>query len=113
MIKKTERLFKALGDLNRLRIINLLNHKTMCVCEMTTVLHISQSTVSGHLRVLRDADLVEDTKEGLWVVYSLNKTNPFIADIVNLTTSKLQNDPTVTNDRAMSDEANRELLCKK
>jgi DNA-binding transcriptional ArsR family regulator len=53
MLKQMEKIFKALGDKNRLRILNMLRNSPMCVCEITDVLSLSQSTVSGHLRVLK------------------------------------------------------------
>ncbi len=52
MVVKIEKIFKALCDRSRLRIINILSLKPLCVCEIAEVLGLSQSTVSGHLRVL-------------------------------------------------------------
>jgi ArsR family transcriptional regulator, arsenate/arsenite/antimonite-responsive transcriptional repressor len=66
-------IFKALGDQNRLRIMKMLEQRELCVCEIRTVLKLSNSTVSEHLAVLRDAGLIHDTKSGKWVNYRLNK----------------------------------------
>ena len=73
---RTERaveLFHALSDETRLQIIELLNKGERCVCELTDSLDAAQSRLSFHLRVLRDAGLVRDRKEGRWVHYELNR----------------------------------------
>jgi ArsR family transcriptional regulator len=113
MLAKIEKIFKALADKNRLRIINMLGEKSLCVCEITEVLHLSQSTVSGHLKVLKDAGLVEDEKNGLWVEYRLCKDEKINADIVNLTREALESDPKMEADREKALCANREVICKK
>lgn len=63
---------KALSDEIRLRIINLLSFcDEVCVCEMVDALSLPQSTISRHLTVLKNAGIVEDRKQGLWVLYKL------------------------------------------
>ena len=74
--QRTERaveLFHALSDETRLQIIELLNKGERCVCELTDSLDAAQSRLSFHLRVLRDAGIVRDRKEGRWVHYELNR----------------------------------------
>jgi ArsR family transcriptional regulator, arsenate/arsenite/antimonite-responsive transcriptional repressor len=68
------KLFKALSDSNRLRILKMLEIKPLCVCEITEILDLANSTVSKHLSILRDADLILDEKDGKWVNYELNKS---------------------------------------
>ncbi len=75
--------FKALGDSNRLRILNMLSVRNLCVCEINSVLNISMSTISSHLKILRNAGLVNSIKDGRWIIYSLNSDNQQIFDIVN------------------------------
>ena len=73
---RTERaveLFHALSDETRLQIIELLNKGERCVCDLTDSLDAAQSRLSFHLRVLRDAGIVRDRKEGRWVHYELNR----------------------------------------
>ncbi len=73
---RTERaveLFHALSDETRLQIIELLSKGERCVCELTDSLDAAQSRLSFHLRVLRDAGIVRDRKEGRWVHYELNR----------------------------------------
>lgn len=65
-------IFKALSDENRLRIVNLLMHKELCVCELEAVLEMSQSNVSRHLIKLKQAQIVTSKKDSQWVYYSIN-----------------------------------------
>ena len=65
------RLFKALGDKTRLRIVALLSHGELCVCHIQEALEISQPNASRHLAILRAAGVVEDWREGNWVRYRL------------------------------------------
>jgi ArsR family transcriptional regulator, arsenate/arsenite/antimonite-responsive transcriptional repressor len=72
---RTERaieLFHALSDETRLDIIELLRRGERCVCELTDSLDAAQSRLSFHLRVLKDAGIVRDRKNGRWVHYELD-----------------------------------------
>ncbi len=71
MLKNLERVMKAASDGTRLRILNLLGPGPLCVCEIVEAVGLSQSTVSRHLAVLRDAGLIEDEKRGKWAYYML------------------------------------------
>jgi DNA-binding transcriptional ArsR family regulator len=62
---------KAMGHPTRLRLLAMLQSGSLCVCQMTAVLGLAASTVSGHLAELRRAGLVTERKEGKWVEYSL------------------------------------------
>jgi ArsR family transcriptional regulator, arsenate/arsenite/antimonite-responsive transcriptional repressor len=66
------RQFRALGDENRLKIIDLLRSGERCVCELTDALDVGQSLLSFHLRALKDAGLVTDRRDGRWAYYTLN-----------------------------------------
>ncbi|MGI8400419.1 MAG: ArsR/SmtB family transcription factor [Gemmatimonadaceae bacterium] len=71
---RTERsieLFHALSDETRLDIIELLRGGERCVCDLTDTLDAAQSRLSFHLRVLKDAGVVRDRKDGRWVHYEL------------------------------------------
>jgi len=73
--RTTERaieLFHALSDETRLEIIELLRTGERCVCELTDTLDAAQSRLSFHLRVLKDAGIVRDRKDGRWVYYELD-----------------------------------------
>jgi ArsR family transcriptional regulator len=63
--------FQALSDPTRLRLLARLRHGERCVCDLMDVLDAAQSRLSFHLRVLREAGLVSDRRDGRWVYYSL------------------------------------------
>src|SRR6266704_6137688 len=65
-------LFHALSDETSLEIIELLRKGERCVCERTDTLDAAQSRLSFHLRVLKDAGIVRDRKDGRWVYYELD-----------------------------------------
>ncbi|MBM3292928.1 MAG: helix-turn-helix transcriptional regulator [Candidatus Aminicenantes bacterium] len=70
-MKKVTRIFKALSDPTRLRVVLLLLERELCVCELMAILKMEQSRVSHQLRLLRDAGLVEDAREGRWIIYRM------------------------------------------
>lgn len=65
-------IFKALGDENRIRILNLLINQELCVCEIETVLDITQSNASRHLNKLKSAGIITSEKKSQWVYYRVN-----------------------------------------
>jgi ArsR family transcriptional regulator, arsenate/arsenite/antimonite-responsive transcriptional repressor len=70
-MKELEQYFKALSDANRLRILNLLLHGELCVCDIQHVLTSSQPNVSRHLAYLKNSGLVLDRRDGLRIFYRL------------------------------------------
>lgn len=70
-MKELEQYFKALGDGNRLRIINLLLHGELCVCDIQYVLENSQPNVSRHLAYLKNSGIVVDRRDGFRMYYRL------------------------------------------
>ena len=84
-MKDVVNIFKALADPTRLRITLLLLRRELCVCELMFVLNMAQSRVSHQLRILRDAGLVEDTRDGQWIIYHLpDKVRATIAPLLGL-----------------------------
>jgi ArsR family transcriptional regulator, arsenate/arsenite/antimonite-responsive transcriptional repressor len=71
-VEATLRLFRALGDETRLRLLEQLHGGEQCVCDLTDELEASQSRLSFHLKALKDAGLVTDRREGRWVYYTIN-----------------------------------------
>jgi ArsR family transcriptional regulator, arsenate/arsenite/antimonite-responsive transcriptional repressor len=64
--------FKALSDPTRVAIVNrLATTDEVCVCDLNTAFDLSQPTISHHLRILREAGLVEATRRGTWAYYRL------------------------------------------
>lgn len=82
-------LFKVLADESRLRIINLLRHQEVCVCEIEAILGTSQSNISRHLARLRHAGLVTYDKRAQWIYYRVAadfiKRYPLIFETLNQT----------------------------
>ncbi len=70
-VKMQSRLFKALADKTRLKILMLLDIREMCVCEIMVTLDLTQPTASHHLGILETVGLVKNRREGKWVFYSL------------------------------------------
>ena len=70
--KKAVALFHALSDETRLALLDRLRNGEQCVCELTDAMNAAQSRLSFHLKVLKDAGLVEDRREGRWMYYSLS-----------------------------------------
>jgi len=73
-MRQTTNLLKALTDETRLRILALLGHGELCVCDLIAVLELPQSTVSRHLALLKNAGWVTDRRQGLWMYYHLADT---------------------------------------
>lgn len=73
MEKEIYKVFKALGEPTRLRIIKMLSVQGLCVCELSETLDMLQPRVSQHLKILKEAGLIREKKEGYWVCYSLDK----------------------------------------
>lgn len=65
------RIYQCLCDRTRLRIVHLLTHGPLCVCHFQEILEIPQAKVSQHLAYLRQREMVETTRRGTWVIYSL------------------------------------------
>jgi len=71
-LQKTARLCHALSDNTRLEIVEMLRDGECCVCELQDELRAAQSRLSFHLKVLKDAGLITDRKEGRWVYYAID-----------------------------------------
>lgn len=69
------RLFKALSDDTRIRILNILLQRECCVCEVVQALQISTTRASRNLNQLYDAGLLKMRRDGLWVLYSIDHEN--------------------------------------
>ena len=106
--------FKALSDPNRLRIIQMLEIRPLCVCEITNVLQLATSTVSKHLSILKEAGFVEDTKDGKWVNYALNVSdiNDFGEKVLRLLKDELMQNRQITADREKIETVDRFELCE-
>jgi ArsR family transcriptional regulator len=111
MLRKMEKIYKALGDRTRLRILNMLMQKPMCVCEINQNLPYSQSTVSGHLKILRDADLIIDSKDGRFVVYHLNAEEVIVNELLQTIDRLFVQDENLQKERKKAIKADRFEIC--
>ena len=94
---------RALGHQARLRTIAMLRSGELCVCQITEVLQLAQSTVSSHLRELRRAGLITERKDGRWVYFGLSgasEATPWINAAVGI----LDDDPQVKADHSLIEE---------
>jgi len=106
---------KALSDANRVRILKMLQHRNLCVCEIKAALGVAQPTASKHLKVLEKAGLVRSEKDGLWVNYHLSdgSANPFVATLLGNLRHWLEEEPDILRIKEMLPGLNREQLCAK
>jgi ArsR family transcriptional regulator len=109
------KVMKALSDPNRVKIIKMLQHKNMCVCEMQAALKVSQPAVSKHLKLLEEAGLVDFQKDGLWVNYHLSDggKSPYVASILGNLRHWLEHDPQVAALVEKLPFIRREDICRK
>ncbi len=112
-MEKLAKIIKALSDTNRIRILKMLEHKELCVCEISSVLDLANSTVSQHLSILKEAGLITDEKEGKWVNYRLVSSPESIygGELMILIKKWLADDQTIRADIKKLSSANRNLLC--
>ena len=92
-------LFRALADRTRLRLLNLIADKEICVCYFVEILRISQPKISRHLAYLRRAGLVASRRQGRWMHYRLNAPQDAAAfEILKETLSHLRKLPEMQRD---------------
>jgi ArsR family transcriptional regulator len=109
------KVMKALSDSNRVKIIKMLQHKPMCVCEMQEALGLAQPTVSKHLKMLEDAGIVASSKDGKWVNYCLTDgaRNPYAASILGNLRHWLDDEPEISELLQKLPFIRREDICGK
>lgn len=114
-MKNFIKVMKVLSDPNRVKIIKMLQHKMMCVCEMQEALKIAQPTVSKHLKVLEEIGLVGCHKDGLWVNYHLadGSSTPYTASILGNLRHWLEGEPGVAELVERLPKIRREDICRK
>lgn len=100
-IENKVKIFKALSDETRLRILNLIIEQECCVCEVMQTLSISQTRASRNLSQLYNAGLLILRKEGLWSLYSIDrvKVEPFTASMLEVIAEHFKNIPVFKKDR--------------
>jgi len=115
LIEEKARLFKALSDPGRLRILKMLQKRMLCVCEITEILGLATSTVSEHLSILKRAAFILEEKDGKWVNYKLNPhpSDPAVVSMLAMLPYILSDDPVSGSDIEKIDAVDRVKLCSK
>jgi len=115
MVEDFTKVMKALSDPNRVKILKMLQHKVMCVCEMQEALGISQPSVSKHLKILEKAGLVHSKKDGLWVNYYLSygSNSPYVSSILGNLRHWLEEDKDIQILIERLPHIRREEICKR
>jgi ArsR family transcriptional regulator len=115
MLEEKAKIFKALSDPNRLRIVRMLQGRSLCVCEIKEVLKLANSTVSQQLSILKEAGFIIEQKEGKWVNLMINPrpADPVVASIIPMLGFWLGEDKTVKNDLIQIAIVDRNILCGK
>lgn len=103
------KLFKALSDETRLRMLNILLERECCVCEVMQVLDISQTRASRNLAALYEAGFLKLRRDGFWSLYSIDmdNMNEFVADLVRAVAKAMEGNKVLEQDRQRLKKAMR------
>lgn len=96
-------IFKALSEETRLRIIRLLEHGELCVCDLVTALDMVQPKVSFHLAVLKEAGFIKDRKQGKWTHYSLDDSDFFRRSLLLSVIERIPKEAVAENRKRLDD----------
>ena len=115
MTREDVRVFKALSDPSRLRIVKMLGERELCLCEVREVLGLSTSTVSKHLTILRDANLILDAKVGKWVNFRLNpkSENSVARAALGVIHKEFLDDAVIREDARRLRNIDRQKICQR
>lgn len=96
-LKSLVKVMKAVSDPGRIKILKMLEKKSMCVCEIHTALGVAQSTASKHLKQLEEAGLISSRKDGVWVNYFLcdGSQSPYAGNFLGNLRHWLNDDPEI------------------
>jgi len=115
MIEEKTKIFKALSDPNRLRILKMLQTKSLCVCEITDVLKLATSTVSKHLSILKSTGFIIETKDGKWVNYLINPrpSDARISSVLSTLDFWISDDQLIISDKQKVQKVDRNEVCSR
>ena len=107
------KIFKALSDPNRLRILKALQTKYLCVCEIKELLNLANSTVSQHLKILKDTGFIIEEKEGKWVNYMINPrpTDQRISSLLSSLDFWIDDEEMIIEDKKKVKNLDRNIIC--
>lgn len=109
----TPNIFKTLSDNNRLRILKALQTKKLCVCEIRALLELANSTVSQHLKILKEAGFIVEEKDGKWVNYKINPTqkDERISSILTSLDFWINDEEVIISDKENIKKLDRNNIC--
>ena len=85
-MKDIVKIFKALGDENRLKILHIIGNQEICACKLLEYLEVGQPTLSYHMKILCDSGIIDSRKNGKWTHYKINEdTIKHTADYIQVT----------------------------
>jgi ArsR family transcriptional regulator, arsenate/arsenite/antimonite-responsive transcriptional repressor len=115
MVEEKTKIFKALSDPNRLRILKMLQTKSLCVCEITDVLRLATSTVSKHLSILKATGFIIETKDGKWVNYLINPrpSDARISSVLSTLDFWISDDQMIISDKQKVQKVDRNEVCSR
>jgi len=102
-MKNLLNVFKALSDETRLRIVKLLEHGELCVCDIVSALDTIQPKVSFHLSTLKEAGLIKDRKQGKWIHYSLDDSDLFRRFLILSVLERISEDSVLKDKKRLID----------
>ncbi len=103
------KIFKALSDKTRLRIVKMLEVKPMCVCEIREIIGSSMSTISNHLKIITDAGIITFNKEDRYITYELSTKNVTVQKVLNLLNEL--SDEEIISDKQKAIITDRKNIC--
>ena len=113
-MKKFADILKAIADEKRVRILKLLFHKKLCVCEISHILRATQPAISKHLKKLRSAGLITCEQDGFWTNYFLaNSKDANVKALLTCVNKWLNQDGIIRKDALKAKNINRQKLCCK
>ena len=113
-MKEFIKVMKAASDPSRVKILKMLQHRVMCVCEVQAALRTAQSTASKHLKILEEAGLINSFRDGTWVNYSLadGSQSPFAASLIGNIKHWLEGEPEIRDLMKKLPNIRREEICR-
>ena len=107
-MRKLVKVFSALSDETRIRILKVLLERDCCVCEVMQALDISQSRASRNLSILENSGFVSSRREGLWMVYSVNyQSNGSVPSLLQMLGTCLEGEEIIKLDKERLERATR------
>lgn len=113
MENNSTNIFKALSDMNRLRILKALQSRILCVCEIRELLGLANSTVSQHLSILKEAGFILEQKNGKWVNYLINPqpADIRISSILSALDFWINDEEIIISDKKSLAGLDRKIIC--